>query len=426
MAKLSIIPFTEQPLKNGDIPLYIRLSHNGKRSLLSTEYSVPLKKINKGAITDIATMAEVTNNILMPMQGRLNKISNLSELSAKQVMDIISQLNIIDKITSIDFIYFSQKHIEILQKAGKTNSSANFVTLINAIKDYTNRETLYTNEITLQFLLDFSKHLQIERSITRLNQGKLRTYKKAPVSDQTLNNYIRDFRTLFNACRDSYNDTDLGIITIPNYPFKKYKFKTLNKTKGFRTIEIQTLKKLINTEITQLDGRLLLARDMYLLSFYLIGINPTDLYDLTKDNLVKDRIEYRRNKTKERRADGAFISIKVPGQAKEIIERYKGIKNLLWLSVKYSNVDNAIRAVNTGLKKLAEKYQVDHDFFTWYSARHTWASIARNNCGYSLEDVGIALNHSADNKVTDGYVKRDWSLIDKMNTKVLKKVMEGL
>ena len=55
-----------------------------------------------------------------------------------------------------------------------------------------------------------------------------------------------------------------------------------------------------------------------------------------------------------------------------------------------------------------------------YYARHSWATIARNNCGVSKDDVHLALNHiDNDLKVTDLYIEKDWSMIDNANRKVI-------
>ena len=53
-------------------------------------------------------------------------------------------------------------------------------------------------------------------------------------------------------------------------------------------------------------------------------------------------------------------------------------------------------------------------------ARHTWATIARNKCGISKDDVDLALNHVDQGlKMADAYIAKDWSLIDKANRVVL-------
>ena len=64
-----------------------------------------------------------------------------------------------------------------------------------------------------------------------------------------------------------------------------------------------------------------------------------------------------------------------------------------------------------------ENIDVDIDF---YSARHTWATIARVNCGVIEDDISFALVHSDSVKgVTGKYITKDFSLIDRANEKVL-------
>jgi hypothetical protein len=55
-----------------------------------------------------------------------------------------------------------------------------------------------------------------------------------------------------------------------------------------------------------------------------------------------------------------------------------------------------------------------------YYARFSFASIARNDCGISKDDIHEALNHSDPSmKITDIYIKKDWSVIDSVVRRVL-------
>lgn len=52
--------------------------------------------------------------------------------------------------------------------------------------------------------------------------------------------------------------------------------------------------------------------------------------------------------------------------------------------------------------------------------RHSWATIARNNCGVSKDDINLSLNHVDEGlKMADVYIAKDWSLIDEANRKVI-------
>ena len=57
-----------------------------------------------------------------------------------------------------------------------------------------------------------------------------------------------------------------------------------------------------------------------------------------------------------------------------------------------------------------------------YTFRHTWATVAQNECGASLSDVGFAMNHSDKNRVTRTYVKIDFSPAWELNEKVINKI----
>ena len=71
-----------------------------------------------------------------------------------------------------------------------------------------------------------------------------------------------------------------------------------------------------------------------------------------------------------------------------------------------------------GLKKLLKLMSLDIEL-TFYYGRHSWATIARNICKVSKEDIGESLNHASSHDVTDIYIERDWSIIDETNRKVL-------
>ena len=67
------------------------------------------------------------------------------------------------------------------------------------------------------------------------------------------------------------------------------------------------------------------------------------------------------------------------------------------------------------------------DDLEFYAARHTFATIARNKLGYDKSTVGEALNHvEKENKITDIYIQKDFSIINKLNKEVIEYVFKGL
>lgn len=57
---------------------------------------------------------------------------------------------------------------------------------------------------------------------------------------------------------------------------------------------------------------------------------------------------------------------------------------------------------------------------TFYWARHTFATVARNDCRMSKDDVALALNHVDEgNRTTDVYIAKDWKIADNVQRKVI-------
>jgi hypothetical protein len=132
----------------------------------------------------------------------------------------------------------------------------------------------------------------VKESIKRVNQlGRIVIVtKEKGLSDSGLHNHMRDLRTLFNAACNHYNNEDLGLYKIKHYPFKRYKIGSAPLTKK-RNITIDQVKAIRDCE-TPKESRAELARDLFMLSFYLCGMNAVDLYNLRNKEIKNGRIEY--------------------------------------------------------------------------------------------------------------------------------------
>ena len=158
-----------------------------------------------------------------------------------------------------------------------------------------------------------------------------------------------------------------------------------------------------------------MARDCYILSFCLIGMNSVDLYECA--SYSNGVLAYERAKTRDRRTDNAHIEIVVPNIVKPLFEKYKGDSRVFNFYKKYSNAANFNKHINKGLHIIADTLGIPH--FDFYSARHTWASIARNRLGIDKYTIHEALNHVSDMDITDIYIQKDYTNINKANEKVI-------
>src|SRR5690606_26137676 len=112
------------------------------------------------------------------------------------------------------------------------------------------------------------------------------------------------------------------IYRIKHYPFKRYKVGSPPLTKKRNNTLEQVLT--IRDCVTIPGSRVELAKELYMLSFYLCGINAVDLYQLSERDIRNGRVDYNRSKTEAKRKDRAFISIKIIDEAKPLLEKYIG------------------------------------------------------------------------------------------------------
>lgn len=116
---------------------------------------------------------------------------------------------------------------------------------------------------------------------TRIVTGDGQTKEKTidGLSDSGLHNHMRDLRTLFNAAFNKYNNEELGIYKIKHYPFKKYKVGSapLTRKRNNNLEEVRAIRDCV----TKAGSWAELAKEIYMLSFYLCGMNAVDFYHLT-------------------------------------------------------------------------------------------------------------------------------------------------
>lgn len=414
MATVSAKVYEHHKKADGTYNVKIRVYHKEEKKIIDTPHFLSLKQLTKVkgkkefSIKDPFVL-EIVDKKLKDYRKTISELEEkLDFFTAGSLRDYLKNID-----EEIDFIKFCANCIQQEKDDGRDGSAANHRSVRNHLIDFFNRETVSINEIHFNMLVQFERYLKSERTITRINQlGKPVTTVSKPVSDTSLYNYMRDLRTLFNEALNHYNNEDLGIILIKHYPFKKYKVGSAPLTENRNNnleevIRIRDCKVLPNT-------RAELARDLYMLSFYLCGMNAVDLFKISTDNVRNGRVDYNRSKTKGKRKDRAFISIRIIDEAKPLLEKYIGK-----LSQRYSSRTTFNSALKHGMKKLRELSGVQ--VVTLYGARHTFANTARNDCRMSKDNVALALNHVDNgNRVTDIYIAKDWRIIDDVQNKVMQ------
>ena len=112
-----------------------------------------------------------------------------------------------------------------------------------------------------------------------------------------------------------------------------------------------------------------ITRDLFLLSFGLLGANLVDMYNWTADQYKDGRITYKRQKTRGRRADGALISIKVESEIEPLMRKYVDPKGeFVFCFVRMSSSIDCLHAkIGKAIKHIGA--QIGEPNLTFYAAR---------------------------------------------------------
>lgn len=404
---------------DGTYNVKIRFTLDRKVKRLSTNLFVTQQDLTKSLKfkEDTSIKREIDRLILYYREQCLKLQLDQNHYSLDEIVEFLNGEQ--EKQQTINFIKFSREWIASTTIKG----APNYTTAINALVRFIGKEKLDINLITLDFLEDFKSFLNKEREIRTkrlMQQGK-----RVP-SNRSLSLYLISIKKLFNEAKKRYNKKDKNLILIPNSPFIELEIPKQEATRK-RAISADIIKKVWKLPYKDMKKgykatcRYNLAKDCFILSFCLMGMNSADLYNATE--MKGNTITYNRTKTKDRRLDKAQMKVDIPKLAQPLIEKYKDKtgKRLFNFYQYYVDEKGFNKAINYGLKEIGRLLEIDD--LEYYAARHSWATIALNKVGIDKYTVHAALNHVDETmKVTDIYIERDFVNENKANAKVVKYV----
>ena len=404
---------------DGTYNVKIRFTLDRKVKRLSTNLFVTQQDLTKSLKfkEDTSIKREIDRLVLYYREQCLKLQLDQNHYSLDEIIEFLNGEQ--EKQQTIDFIKFSREWIA----SATIKGAPNYTTAINALVRFVGKEELDINLITLEFLEQFKAFLIGERDA---RTKKLMQQGKRVTSNRTLSLYLVSIKKLFSEAKRKFNKKDKNLILIPNSPFEDFKIPKQEATRK-RAIPADIIKKVWKLPYKDMKKgykstcRYNLAKDCFILSFCLMGINSADLYNATE--MKGNTIVYNRTKTKARRLDGAKMMVDIPKIVQPLIDKYKDStgKRLFNFYQYYGDEKTFNKAINSGLKEIGSILEVDD--LEYYAARHSWATIALNKVGIDKYIVHAALNHIDDSmKVTDIYIERDFVNENKANAKVVKYV----
>ncbi|MBQ8336974.1 MAG: phage integrase SAM-like domain-containing protein [Bacteroidaceae bacterium] len=399
----------------------LRFTLNRKIKRLSTTIFVTPKDLTKEfKIKPSSPFYKEVNELICDYHEKCAKLQ--IEQHGYTIDDVIDCLNGEQAQKQIiDFIQFCREWIASADIKG----AANYTSAVNALVRFIGKEELDVKLITADFMERFKDFLNNER---KKREKQLTKEGKRVPSNRTLSLYLMSIKKLFNEGKRIYNNKYKNTLLISHSPFDGFVIPKQESTRK-RAISAENIRAIWLLPYKNIKkgyrGTCLfdLAKDCFILSFGLIGMNSADLFYAT--DFQDGIITYYRTKTKGRRSDKGKMQVKVPKFLLPLVDKYRDRTGLRIFNFYqyYTNEKALNKAINRGLKEIGSLLNVDD--LEYYAARHSWATIAVNKVGIDKYTVHAALNHLDDSmKVTDIYIERDFIIENKANEKVLKYVFK--
>lgn len=359
----------EKVNKAEKVPIYMRITINGKRVEISTKQWIEAARWNSsGVVKGNKPDADHINRVLEYFRNRAwNTYTQLEEkyeyLTAEMLKDHFFK-HLVDRKTLIGvFKSHNERVKELIGKDYAPATYKRYETTFKHIQEFVinkyKKEDLELIELKYSFIEDFEHFLKTTKVCNH----------------NTTLKYIKIFRKVINsAVKNDWIIKD---------PFAKYKSSFDEVKRGFLTED--EIKLLLNKQFS--INRLELVRDIFVFACF-TGLTYADTQKITWDNIVEDNnkklcISIHRTKTDTE----CFVPLlSVPLR---IIEKYKDYPEELKKGKLLPTLSN--QKMNAYLKEIAALCGVKKNI-SFHLARHTCATLLLNN-GVPIETVAKILGH---------------------------------
>ncbi|MCH5243207.1 MAG: site-specific integrase [Muribaculaceae bacterium] len=382
MTTVELVCYKYKPLKNGELPLKVRICKDRKS-----------RYINLGVSTKIEDW-DFLNNRLKDSHPHKEEVENLITHTISNLKEKIVEL----KIEQQDFT--AQSLIDkVNSKTVRQTVNDVFLSHMDRLSDEGRRKYMLSIRYIYNSLIAFNKHLDIY--FTEIDSTFLRKYetwlRKKKVAENTIGIHFRTLRAIYNVAINE------NVVKPENYPFRKYKVSRLHEETAKRSLTKTDIERVLSFKPK--NNLMHFPIDIFAFTYYCGGINFIDIANLTTANIIENKIVYKRHKT------GKLIKIPLQPQAVQLIKKYsKRSSPYLFpiLSVfhetevqKANRIHKVMSKVNKRLREIGEELKLPLTLTT-YVARHSQATVMKK-AGVSTAVIKEIMGHSSE-RVTQIYL----------------------
>ena len=349
-------PVVRTPRKDGFYQVYIRVMQNRKPGYIKTDKVVTKDYLDKNNDITDPFVNEYCMRRILRFTELLNRVDS-SKWTVKQIIEYVTKED-----EDLCFSDYAHLHINRMIDNGQLRNAKNYKLALQHMERFAGTTRVMFGQLTSTFV-----NLWVQ-SLEQTHRAK----EMYPVC----------MRQVFRAAVAEYNDYDNGVIRIVG-----------------------------------------IGADLAAVILCLAGINTVDLFEMKKENYRNGCLCYNRAKTKKTRTDDAYIEMRVEPVIQPLMEKYLAEPNdpyLFRFHKRFCDSDSFCAGVNNGIKQICRSLGIPKEKqYRAYTFRHTWGTVAQNDCGAIIDEVAFAMNHSHGRTITRGYIKLDFSPAWELNAKVI-------
>lgn len=373
MTTFSIVIVPTKRLANGKHRIRIAVAHQAQTRYIATPFILDsISQLKKGRVVRHENAAQINLCLQRTINEYILILSSIKHANQLTCTQLIHSIQEEERKKYLTFDVIAKEFLSTLQSESRIKSYKLYKTAISHFNRFLKKE----HDIPLE---------QIRPSHIHQYQNFL---EKRELSSTTVRIYLTLIKVILNYA------IKMDYIHYKVHPFAA----CILPSSRIRNLDL-TVDEL---DVSLKEQNLLIVRDLFMLTYYLGGINLKDLldYHFEENNLI---LSYIRHKTYRTKHGENEIVFSIQPEAQQIISKYRTDKGFLKFGP-YESYNKVYSLIYRYLTRIAREAGITSSI-SYYSARKSFAQHGYN-IGIQIETIEYCIGHSMkSNRPIGNYIR---------------------
>lgn len=377
MTTFSIVIVPTKRLANGKHRIRIAVAHQAQTRYIATPFILDsISQLKKGRVVRHENAAQINLCLQRTINEYILILSSIKHANQLTCTQLIHSIQEEERKKYLTFDVIAKEFLLTLQSESRIKSYKLYKTAISHFNRFLKKE----HDIPLE---------QIRPSHIHQYQNFL---EKRELSSTTVRIYLTLIKVILNYAIKMdyihYKVHPFAACILPSSRIRNLDL-TVDELKSLRDVSLK-------------EQNLLIVRDLFMLTYYLGGINLKDLldYHFEENNLI---LSYIRHKTYRTKHGENEIVFSIQPEAQQIISKYRTDKGFLKFGP-YESYNKVYSLIYRYLTRIAREAGITSSI-SYYSARKSFAQHGYN-IGIQIETIEYCIGHSMkSNRPIGNYIR---------------------